>query len=772
MVVQGVRTFFGFLYCPLYAIVRSCRRAQHDAARNPSARSSAFRLAGRRSTLPVCNPTVITPPASPLGPLQRRKRKAEDDNETMRHKKKAFARSPWEDEPWMQFGREHTPLSDFEFKGPDVVKEATPPPAPTAEQIRLVRQLRRDRKHKPRRTAYKFKTFKPRYEPYRRPDCESSRTPCIYLTQSPNHPYELMDRDIEMSPSPEKTKETAPEEIACTEKVVNVVENKDITLTQPSSLKKNTVIAGSVQRTEDKSTDEDDWDANDDTDFRAALRVLDSSYDERGFKVPIFGWVSPETQKYNVKHAKKLAKEEEAAESATTTETPLRPPSSRMSTADRIWSIMPHWAILNKSPMPPSTQLVNDVVNSKTPLSSFKVDQDKSFDSVQKNKEESVPFTPLKELQKKEQTPCPDPRIKAQVKKEKTPTSTSAQVMKEESAPTVKEQTTAEEETTTTPQPVNKAESFTELQSAAQKQKELPQVVETPYKQLYSLSLNDEDTHTPKAKIFTVERTVRTTRAQRLREEREAAKDQYKIVPLGPQWIEKVRAAARSGAGELKPYDIARAVPQYSTSRGQDNWLNDEVINSYLDLIAKHGRQGDREGQVPTHHAFNSFFYKRIQTDGPQAVLRWSKRAKVGGKALLETEKLFIPINQGMHWTLCVVEVKAHKKITVYNSMGTLRGQEVCDKVLSWIEKELGKDFNANEWTLDPAGHSPQQTNSDDCGVFTITNARQIMLGKMGTIELGRKMEAYGEDLISIQRERIVAELINGGLLTAKESKA
>jgi len=207
-------------------------------------------------------------------------------------------------------------------------------------------------------------------------------------------------------------------------------------------------------------------------------------------------------------------------------------------------------------------------------------------------------------------------------------------------------------------------------------------------------------------------------------------------------------------------------------SRNQDNWLNDDVINAYLGLIVNHGKKGDREGQIPSHHAFNSFFYKKIQSEGAQGVLRWSKRAKVGGKALLETEKLFIPINQGMHWTLCVVEAKNHKQITVYNSMGVSRGREVCNNVLAWIEKELGKDFVREDWRLDPAGHSPQQTNSDDCGVFTITNARQIMLGKMGIVEVNKKLELYGADLIPIQRERIVAELINGALLTAEESKA
>ena len=68
---------------------------------------------------------------------------------------------------------------------------------------------------------------------------------------------------------------------------------------------------------------------------------------------------------------------------------------------------------------------------------------------------------------------------------------------------------------------------------------------------------------------------------------------------------------------------------------------------------------------------------------------------------------------------------------------------------------------------MNARAESPQQMNSDDCGVFTITTARQVMLGKMDS-----QKDRYTADLIPIQRKRVVAELIDGGLLSAEESKS
>ena len=113
-----------------------------------------------------------------------------------------------------------------------------------------------------------------------------------------------------------------------------------------------------------------------------------------------------------------------------------------------------------------------------------------------------------------------------------------------------------------------------------------------------------------------------------------------------------------------------------------------------------------------------------------------------------------------MHWTLCVVSGE-NKTIQYYNSMSGGRRSEIhMQHVLLWVGSELGSSFHNHEWHCEER-ESPQQTNSDDCGVFTITTARQIMLGQ-GAM-------SYDASDIQIQRKRVVAEIVNGGLLKAGE---
>lgn len=281
--------------------------------------------------------------------------------------------------------------------------------------------------------------------------------------------------------------------------------------------------------------------------------------------------------------------------------------------------------------------------------------------------------------------------------------------------------------------------------------------LQTPEQQLAHLTLEDPytpDVPTPKATPHSAERQQRVTRAEARRIQLLEEVQQYEIAPLADEWEKKIQSALRSGHGDFKASDFTRVVPLIK-GRGTDNWLNDEVINGYLKLIVTHGKKADRPTQVPTHHAFVSFFYNNLETRGYDSVKRWASRAKIGGKNLLETENVFIPINSGMHWTLCVVSGK-NRTITHYNSL-TGNGRRYVETVKTWVKEELGSAYKDDEWKLEFVGESPQQQNMDDCGVFTITSARQIMLGLTPM--------SYTASQIQLQRRRIIAELINGALI-------
>ncbi|OQU99651.1 Ulp1 protease family, catalytic domain-containing protein [Cladophialophora immunda] len=281
----------------------------------------------------------------------------------------------------------------------------------------------------------------------------------------------------------------------------------------------------------------------------------------------------------------------------------------------------------------------------------------------------------------------------------------------------------------------------------------------TPEKQLAELTLDDVYTPeqpTPKATPHSSEKIQRVTRAESKRLAILEEKTHYEIVPLTEDWEKKIQTALRHGHGAFKARDFTRVVPLNAHSnRGTDQWLNDEVINGYLNLVVAHGKQNDRPTQVPTHHAFVSFFFNNLESRGYDSVKRWASRAKIGGKNLLETEAVFIPVNSGSHWTLCVVSGK-NRTIAHYNSLRG-NGKRYINIVKSWVSAELGSAYKESEWTFIEAGESPQQTNMDDCGVFTITSARQIMLGLTPM--------SYNPDMIPLQRKRIVAELVNGALL-------
>ena len=262
------------------------------------------------------------------------------------------------------------------------------------------------------------------------------------------------------------------------------------------------------------------------------------------------------------------------------------------------------------------------------------------------------------------------------------------------------------------------------------------------------------DAATPKAARFSTEKATRQTRAQKRLEAAVSSARKYTITSLSAAHEALVTEALRSGHGKLIATDLQRVVPKDGGS-GTQAWLNDETINAYLELVVTFGKRNDTVDleTTPSFHAFNSFFYTNLASKkGYDSVARWGKRARIGGKKLLETKMVFIPVNSGMHWTLIVVDTR-NKTIRYYDSLGG-HGKDKMKVVLGWIEKELGTLFDKDEWKME-RGDSGRQANSDDCGVFTITNARQVML----------EGDTFGPGEVDVQRKRIVAELVAGRLL-------
>ena len=253
------------------------------------------------------------------------------------------------------------------------------------------------------------------------------------------------------------------------------------------------------------------------------------------------------------------------------------------------------------------------------------------------------------------------------------------------------------------------------------------------------------------------------------------------IQPLSKDWDDRVSSAmnernsrkeiAHSSAGNaITRYAFGKVLPQRGAGDDLAGWLNDEIIDAYLQAVVDHGQApGYKRGDTPRLHAFTSFFHKQLNKEGgADNVKRWAKRAKIGGKDLLKVEWVFVPVHMhGNHWTLLVIS-PTRKTIEFFDSMHGYSTNPVKN-IKAWIKFELGSAYKEEEWKLVEderyrgKGKGPTQDNVSDCGMFSITTAKMVSLGV-------DPMAVSAADM-PLQRRRVVAELINGGFTGDFEPK-
>ncbi|KAF9891842.1 hypothetical protein FE257_003327 [Aspergillus nanangensis] len=231
------------------------------------------------------------------------------------------------------------------------------------------------------------------------------------------------------------------------------------------------------------------------------------------------------------------------------------------------------------------------------------------------------------------------------------------------------------------------------------------------------------------------------------------------VRPLSSSWENRVREAmaqppsrkiVQTMAGEsLTRRDLATCFTPAA-------WLNDEVINAYMDLIIAYMRRTNGNAgrhEKPRFHAFNSFFFSNLRDKGYTSVRRWATRAKIGGKDLLNVDTVFIPVHNHSHWTLIVVK-PLERTIENFDSLGTV-SQTHISIIKGWLRNELGDLYLEDEWTVPPSD-SPQQNNGSDCGAFLLCTAKSLAISL--------EPLSYNAADIPLLRRKIVAELMARGL--------
>lgn len=180
------------------------------------------------------------------------------------------------------------------------------------------------------------------------------------------------------------------------------------------------------------------------------------------------------------------------------------------------------------------------------------------------------------------------------------------------------------------------------------------------------------------------------------------------------------------------------------------NWLNDEVINFYMNLLIARSTTNDK---YPKVHAMNTFFYPKLISGGHSSLKRWTRKIDIFAQDLI-----VVPIHLGIHWCMSIIDFR-DKSIRYYDSMGG-NNSKCLSALRQYLEDEsLDKkkqNYDTSNWKLECAKSIPQQMNGSDCGVFSCMFAEYICANKKIT---------FTQQDMPYFRNKMVYEILKSKLL-------
>lgn len=228
-------------------------------------------------------------------------------------------------------------------------------------------------------------------------------------------------------------------------------------------------------------------------------------------------------------------------------------------------------------------------------------------------------------------------------------------------------------------------------------------------------------------------------------------------------------------SGELVNHACARLPGQgVMPLKGKDihtlapvTWLNDECVNFTLGILGRRERERCGPKGHPRCHFFNTFFLNKLfQDDGEydyNKVRRWSTEKKLGYLPI-KCEKVIVPVHQGVHWVLAVVDLK-RKVVSHYDSL-LGKDREVVRNLIKWVVDEaknkLNENWDISEWREEYPSEIPRQMNGSDCGMFMLNYARNI--ASFTDKDLRNSAFTFHQrDMVNLRR-RLVLEILKIGL--------
>uniref|UniRef100_A0A0N5AY07 ULP_PROTEASE domain-containing protein n=1 Tax=Syphacia muris TaxID=451379 RepID=A0A0N5AY07_9BILA len=185
------------------------------------------------------------------------------------------------------------------------------------------------------------------------------------------------------------------------------------------------------------------------------------------------------------------------------------------------------------------------------------------------------------------------------------------------------------------------------------------------------------------------------------------------------------------------------------TLRGLD-WLNDEVINTYLGLICERAK---KNCDLPKVYAFSTFFYTSLEQSGYLKVKRWTRKIDI-----FSYDIILVPVHLGAHWCLAVIDFET-KCIEYYDSMGGINNQ--CLHLLkSYLQEESmdkkKEEFSLDSWEFYCCKDIPHQKNGSDCGMFAC---------KFADFRSRRAQIIFSQENMPYFRQRMVYEICKKSLM-------
>lgn len=179
------------------------------------------------------------------------------------------------------------------------------------------------------------------------------------------------------------------------------------------------------------------------------------------------------------------------------------------------------------------------------------------------------------------------------------------------------------------------------------------------------------------------------------------------------------------------------------------NWLNDEVINFYMNLLISRSTND----KYPNIHAMNTFFYPKLISGGHSSLKRWTRKIDIFAQDII-----VVPIHLGIHWCMSIIDFR-DKTIRYFDSMGS-NNPKCLSALRQYLEDESldkkKKTYNTSNWKLECAKNIPQQMNGSDCGVFSCMFAEYICANKKIT---------FTQQDMPYFRSKMVYEILKSKLL-------